>query len=139
MRRLIAMLVVSLLAGLGSPALGAVRAPTEDAADKIHSQCRNAEPDAVADCVLAKEKDYGRKLADKYQSVVELQGAAEKKLLVESQRAWLSYQEKSCKFHEQALAFDGADAARAAGAVCLLRTTLQRLAEFDALLPKLEH
>ena len=123
MRRLIETLLVSLLVGLGGHALGAVRAPTEDAADKIHSQCRNAEPYVVADCVLAKEKDYGRKLADKYQSVVELQGSVEKKTIGRSRSAPGCRSGKSCSFLEQALAFDGADAARAAGAVCLLRTT----------------
>ncbi len=113
----------------------------EDTVEDVHRQCgaEYADPFALAKCLKAEEKDYGKKLAETYRKVVELQTPDTKKALVEAQRAWLTFQEKNCKFHRSVLSFDGAANGDAAAALCMLRTTMQRLAEFEALLPNLEH
>ena len=108
----------------------------EDAVEDVHRQCgaEYADPFALAKCLKAEEKDYGKKLAETYRKVVELQTPDTKKALVEAQRAWLTFQEKNCKFHRSVLSFDGAADGDAAAALCMLR-----LAEFEALLRNLEH
>ena len=120
-------------------ASGGVRA--EDTVEDVHRQCgaEYADPFALAKCLKAEEKDYGKKLAGTYRKVVELQTPDTKKALIEAQRSWLTFQEKNCKFHRSVLSFDGAANGDAAAALCMLRTTMQRLAEFEALLPNLEH
>ena len=112
-----------------------------DTVEDIHRQCGEeyADPIAVAKCLRAEEKDYGKRLATTYQRVVELQTPDAKQVLVEAQRAWLEYQEKDCKFHERVLSFEASENGKAAAALCELRTTMQRLAELEALLPNLEH
>ena len=112
-----------------------------DSVEDIHRQCGEeyADPIAVAQCLRAEEKDYGKRLAIAYEKVVELQTPDAKQVLIEAQRSWLIYQEKNCEFHERALSFEGSENGKAAAALCELRTTMQRLAELEALLPKLEH
>ena len=70
---------------------------------------------------------------------MDLQTPDTNKALIEAQRSWLTFQEKNCKFHRGVLSFDGAANGDAAEALCMLRTTMQRLAELEALLPNLEH
>jgi len=131
-----AVLAVALLAI--SPCSGALGA---DTVEDIHRQCgaEYADPISVAKCLTAEEKDYGKRLATTYQKVVELQTPGDKQVLVEAQRAWLKFQEKNCQFHERVLSFEGDENGKAAATLCQLRTTMQRLAEFEALLPNLEH
>lgn len=113
----------------------------EDTVADIHRQCGEeyADPIAVAKCLTAEEQDYGKRLANAYKKVVELQTPNAKQVLVEAQRAWLKYQEKNCEFHQRVLSFEGSENGKAAAALCELRTTMQRLAELEALLPNLEH
>ena len=113
----------------------------EDAAEDVHRQCgaEYADPFALAKCLKAEEKDYGKRLAETYRKVVELQTPDTKKLLIEAQRSWLSFQEKNCAFHKSVQSFDGAANGEAVAELCMLRTTMQRLAELEALLPNLEH
>ena len=112
----------------------------EDTFEDVHRQCgaEYADPFALTKCLKAEEKDYGKKLAEAYRKVVELQTPGTKKALIEAQRSWLTFQEKNCKFHRSVLSFDGAANGDAAAALCKLRTTMQRLAELEALLPNLE-
>jgi uncharacterized protein YecT (DUF1311 family) len=112
-----------------------------DTVEDIHRQCGEeyADPIAVAKCLTAEEKDYGKRLAATYQKVVELQTPDAKQVLIEAQRSWLKYQEKNCEFHERVLSFEGSENGKAAAALCELRTTMQRLAELEALLPNLEN
>jgi uncharacterized protein YecT (DUF1311 family) len=116
-------------------------ARAEDTVEDVHRQCgaEYTDPFALAKCLKAEEQDYGKKLAETYRKVVELQTPDAKKALIEAQRSWLSFQEKNCKFHRSILSFDGAANGDAAAALCMLRTTMQRLAELEALLPNLEH
>jgi uncharacterized protein YecT (DUF1311 family) len=116
-------------------------ARAEDKVEDIQRQCGEeyADPFALAKCLWAEEKDYGKRLADVYKKVVELQTPEAKKILVEAQRSWLTYQEKNCAFHKSTLSFEGDENGDAAAALCMLRTTMQRLAELEALLPNLEH
>jgi uncharacterized protein YecT (DUF1311 family) len=120
-------------------ASGGVRAA--DTVEDVHRQCgaEYADPFALTKCLKAEEKDYGKKLAEIYRKVMELQTPEAKKALSEAQRSWLTFQEKDCKFHRSVLSFDGAADGDAAAALCMLRTTMQRLGEFEALLPNLEH
>ena len=115
-------------------------AVAEDTAEDVHRQCgaEYADPFALTKCLRAEEKDYGKKLAEAYRKVVELQTPDTKKALIEAQRSWLTFQEKNCKFHRSVLSFDGAADGDAAAALCMLRTTMQRLAELEAVLPNLE-
>jgi uncharacterized protein YecT (DUF1311 family) len=77
----------------------------EDAVEDVHRQCgaEYADPFALAKCLKAEEKDYGKKLAETYRKVVELQTPDTKKALIEAQRTWLTFQEKNCKFHRSVL------------------------------------
>ena len=113
----------------------------EDTVEEVNRQCgaEYADPFALTKCLRAEEKDYGKKLAETYRKVVDLQTPDTKKALIEAQRAWLTFQEKNCTFHRNVLSFDGAANGDAAEALCMLRTTMQRLAELEALLPNLEH
>jgi uncharacterized protein YecT (DUF1311 family) len=52
------------------------------------------------------------------------------KLLVEAQRSWLTIRKRT------ALSSEGGDNGDVAVALCMLRTTMQRLAELEALLPQ---
>jgi uncharacterized protein YecT (DUF1311 family) len=115
-------------------------AGAEDTVEDVHRQCgaEYADPFALAKCLKAEEKDYGKKLAKTYREVMELQTPEAKKALIEAQRAWLTFQENNCKFHRSVLSFDGAANGDAAAALCMLRMTMQRLAELEALLPNLE-
>ena len=132
-RLMLAALVVAVVAD------GEVRA--EDAVEEVHRQCgaEYADPIALAKCLKAEEKDHGQRLAEAYRKVMELQTPDSKKALIEAQRSWLTFQEKDCKFHQSVLSFKGAADGDAAAALCMLRTTMQRLAELEALLPNLEH
>lgn len=116
-------------------------ARAEDKVEEIQRQCGQeyADPFALAKCLSAEEKDYGRRLAAAYKKVAELQTPEAKKILVEAQRSWLAYQEKNCAFHKSTLSFEGGENGDAAAAQCMLRTTMQRLAELEALLPNLEN
>jgi uncharacterized protein YecT (DUF1311 family) len=116
-------------------------AAAEDKVEDIQRQCGEdyADPFALAKCLSAEEKDYGKRLATTYKKVAELQTPEAKKILVEAQRSWLAYQEKNCAFHKSTLSFEGGENGEAAAALCMLRTTMQRLAELEALLPRLEH
>ena len=60
-------------------ATGGVRA--EDTVEDVHRQCgaEYADPFALAKCLKAEEKDYGKKLAETYRKVVELQTPDSKK------------------------------------------------------------
>ena len=129
----LAALVVAVAAG------GGVRA--EDTVEEVHRQCgaEYADRFALAKCLNAEEKDYGKRLAEAYRKVMELQMPDAKKALIAAQRSWLTFQEKNCAFHRSVLSFDGAADGAAAAALCMLRTTMQRLAELEALLPNLEH
>jgi uncharacterized protein YecT (DUF1311 family) len=129
----LAALIVAVAASCGARA--------GDTVEEVHRQCgaEYADPFALAKCLKAEEKDYGKKLAETYRKVMELQTPDAKKALIEAQRAWLTFQEKNCTFHQRVLSFDGAADGDAAAALCLLRTTMQRLAELEALLPNLEH
>jgi uncharacterized protein YecT (DUF1311 family) len=113
----------------------------EDTVEDLHRQCGAdyADAAAVAKCLTAEENDYGKRLATTYEKVTELQAPDAKKALSEAQKSWLKYQEQDCDFHERALSFDSKDEGAAAEALCRLRTTMQRLAELEALLPQLEH
>jgi uncharacterized protein YecT (DUF1311 family) len=116
-------------------------AAAEDKVEDVQRQCGEeyADPFALAKCLSAEEKDYGKRLAATYKKVAELQTPEAKKTLVEAQRSWLTYQEKNCAFHKSTLSFEGGENGDAAAALCRLRTTMQRLAELEALLPNLEH
>jgi uncharacterized protein YecT (DUF1311 family) len=61
-----------------------------DTVEDIHRQCGEeyADPIAVAKCLTAEEKDYGKRLAATYQKVVELQTPDAKQVLIEAQRSW---------------------------------------------------
>jgi uncharacterized protein YecT (DUF1311 family) len=128
----LAVLLVAIAAGPGALA--------EDTVEDVHRQCgaEYADPFALTKCLKAEERDYGKRLADTYRKVMELQTPGTKKALIEAQRSWLTFQEQNCKFHRSVLSFDGAADGDAAAALCMLRTTMQRLAEFEALLPNLE-
>ena len=112
----------------------------EDTVEDVNRQCgaEYADPFALAKCLRAEEKDYGKKLAETYREVGELLTPDTKKALIEAQRSWLTFQEKNCKFHRSVLSFYGAVDGDAATALCMLRTTMHRLAELQALLPNLE-
>jgi uncharacterized protein YecT (DUF1311 family) len=116
-------------------------ARAEDAVEEVTRQCgaEYADPLALTKCLKAEEKDYGKKLAETYRKVVDLQTPDAKKAVIEAQRSWLTFQEKNCKFHRSVLSFDGAANGDAAEAECMLRTTMQRLAELESLLPNLEN
>lgn len=129
------------LAALTAAVAASGGARAEDTVEELHRQCgaEYADPLSLAKCLKAEEKDYGKRLAETYRKVMELQTPEAKKALIEAQRAWLTFQEKDCAFHQRVLAFDGAADGDAAAALCLLRTTMQRLAELESLLPNLEH
>ncbi len=131
-------IVVAALIFLGATA--AARA-ADNTPDDIHRQCaaEHAHSLSVTNCLKAEEKDYGKRLAAAYMEVLDAQTPEAKQALVEAQKSWLKYQSQDCAFHKQVLSFNGAEHGEAAAALCTLRTTMQRLAELEALLPQLEH
>jgi uncharacterized protein YecT (DUF1311 family) len=99
-------------------------------ADRVYQECgeRFGVPGAIAMCVLKKDKSYGDELEQVYKETLVLSGA-NKTLLRDDQRSWLKYQETSCKLVEMQIKYEGPNIGRAAAAKCLLKMTLQRLAE----------
>jgi uncharacterized protein YecT (DUF1311 family) len=113
----------------------------DDTPDDIHRKCAAEHADAlsVTSCLKVEEADYGKRLAAAYKEVVDAQTPEAKQALAEAQKSWLQFQSQDCAFHKQVLSFNGAEHGEAAAALCTLRTTMQRLAELEALLPQLEH
>ena len=103
-------------------------------AEQLYAQCgeRWGFPGAIAECLLEKEREFGKQLDQFYRQAIVAAGS-NAPLLRESQRSWLKYQESNCKFHEKRWSEEGRGIARALSARCLLLTTLQRLEELKNL------
>ena len=103
-------------------------------AEQLYAQCgeRWGFPGAIAECLLEKEREFGKQLDQFYRQAIVAAGS-NAPLLRESQRNWLKYQESNCKFHEKRWSEEGRGIARALSARCLLLTTLQRLEELKNL------
>jgi uncharacterized protein YecT (DUF1311 family) len=95
--------------------------------DKLISECI-AKGDHPTGCVSDKERELGDELARTYKKVLALAGK-NPSMLREAQRNWLKYQDSNCNFHWRYWMKDGETAAYGSKAICLLRTTMQRLDE----------
>lgn len=89
---------------------------------------------AIATCYLDKDKTLGSELTRTYNQLKQCYTRARSEELVSSQRAWITYQEKSCRLQERAIEFEGPSIARLEYAGCLVKTTLARMQELRALL-----
>jgi uncharacterized protein YecT (DUF1311 family) len=105
--------------------------------EQIYNDCTEREeaPGPQASCIRDKEEEYGKELARLYQNLLK-----DKKIdvavLRESQRNWLGYQKQTCRLYELKAASEwGVTAAgRRELALCLLRTTLERIQELHDLM-----
>ena len=127
MRLAIYLVVGSLLAGTASLAEN-----VDAVVNAIHNECGEREgfPRATASCIREKEDMYGRLLARAYDLALSVP-YNDASLLRESQRHWLKYQETSCELElkrRKSSVF-----ANSSHALCLLRTTLNRLEELKGL------
>jgi uncharacterized protein YecT (DUF1311 family) len=105
----------------------------EDLEQLLYRQCGEAEiAGLIAECLIAKEREYGKQLDQVYRQAL-IPAGRNATLLRESQRNWLKYQESNCRYHEKRLLEEGPGVARASYARCLLRSTLQRLEELKNL------
>lgn len=134
MRLLIGVVMTLVLAASGP--VSAAEGRTDAAVERHQRACGEAFgfPGAVATCLLDREKEYGAELARSYESLKRREAGTRATMLVESQRAWLTYQDTTCKLYDRTFAEDGANIGKASAALCLLRTTLTRLEELDGLL-----
>jgi uncharacterized protein YecT (DUF1311 family) len=93
--------------------------------EQIYRQCgeRWGVPGAIAECLLEKEREFGKQLDQFYRQAIVAAGnnAA---LLRESQRNWLKYQDSNCRYHEKRLLEEGPGVARLSYARCLRRVLI---------------
>ncbi len=130
MRMSISKILWAMGASLGLIAAAAAGAAGSDAeAEEILTACSEGYgvPNAIADCMLRKDKEYGARLQREYDELKAGFDAPARALLVESQRAWLSYQDASCRLAKKLSESEGSNIDRMAGATCTLRATLRRL------------
>lgn len=121
--------VGAVLGMIAAAAAGTVSSDTE--AEEIVTACgeEHGVPNAIADCLLRKDKEYGARLQRQYDDLKAMIDAPARSLLVESQRAWLSYQDASCRLAKKLSESEGSNIDRMVGATCTLRATLRRLDE----------
>jgi uncharacterized protein YecT (DUF1311 family) len=102
--------------------------------EQIREECADLGfPGAMATCFLEKDREIGAELAATYNRLRRCYSRARAAELVASQRAWLRYQEKSCRLEERAIAFEGPSIARRAYAGCLLEMTIARATKLQDL------
>jgi uncharacterized protein YecT (DUF1311 family) len=136
MRLLVGVVMTLVLAASGPDPVWGAEGRTDAAVERHQRACGEAFgfPGAVATCLLDQEKEYGAELARSYESLKRRETGTRATMLVESQRAWLTYQDTTCKLYDRTFAEDGANIGKSSAALCLLRTTLTRLEELDGLL-----
>lgn len=127
--------IVATLA-LHSPTLCFADVPTFE---EVQAQCAEwGFAGAIATCYLDKDKALGVELTATYNSLKRCYSKKRSQELVASQRAWLAYQEKSCRVKEKAIEFEGSSIARLSYSACLVETTLSRMRELHTLLDQEE-
>src|SRR5262249_5771273 len=92
-------------------------------------------PSLIANCVMEKEKEYGKELEQLYSRLVKGAPAPKVAVLGRQQRNWLKYQKQHCDSFYYLHENEGWGPPRLSSAQCLLRTTLQRIEELRGLLP----
>ena len=102
--------------------------------EQIYHECgeRWGFPNAIADCVSEQVSKVGAELEAVYKRGLKDAGASAF-LLRDSQRAWLRYQQMTCKYTELHNMREGRGVARALAARCSLLTTLRRLEDLRSL------
>jgi len=107
--------------------------------EQVQEQCAEwGFAGAMASCYLDKDKSLGAELTVTYNRLKRCYNRARADELVSSQRAWLAYQEKTCRLQERAIEFEGPAIARLSYAACLVKTTLSRMRELYILLDQEE-
>jgi uncharacterized protein YecT (DUF1311 family) len=92
-------------------------------------------PGGIAACLTDEEQVAGMRLGHAYDNALRILAPKPRAALRESQRSWLKYQENYCAILESlpSITREGPTFGKLAKAGCLLRTTLTRLDEVDAL------
>lgn len=102
--------------------------------DEVMARCGPLEiASAIAVCVLNFEKQFGELLEVDYRRLRRCLSGSDEKSLVSSQRAWLRYQDETCRLAERISRPDGLGVAQLRHAQCLTKTTVQRASEIREL------
>ena len=129
------------LAALVTPAIGQSSETDEltprELADKLYTECgyEMSLPGLIAECVMEKEKAFGKELDQVYRKALTLAGT-NKSLLRENQRNWLKFQKSNCKLEGRIALERVYKSSNEAG--CLLTMTLEQLHELRKTVAQLE-